>query len=89
VAKSGAGTLDINGPLGTGGVAVSASTGTTRFHTSQTLAALTIGAGANVVFSSGPPPAPLAFGPVPEPGTLGLLLVGTLGVLNRRRRAGV
>jgi hypothetical protein len=89
VAQTGAGTLDINGPLGTGGVAVSASTGTTRFHTSQTLAALTIGAGANVVFSSGPPPAPLAFGPVPEPGTLGLLLVGTLGVLNRRRRAGV
>ncbi len=27
-------------------------------------------------------------GVVPEPGSLGLLLVGTLGVLNRRRRAG-
>jgi hypothetical protein len=89
VAQTGAGTLDINGPLGTGGVAVSASTGTTRFHASQTLASLTIGAGATVVFTSGPPPAPFAAGAVPEPGTLGLLLVGALGVLNRRRRAGV
>ena len=25
---------------------------------------------------------------VPEPGTLGLLLVGALGILNRRRRVG-
>jgi len=64
---------------------------------SQTLGSLTIGAGATVVFTSG-----LASGAfsgddkgagfaggaaVPEPGTLGLLLVGALGMLNRRRQA--
>jgi len=61
---------------------------------SQTLSSLTIGAGSTVTFTSG-----LAsfsgggkgasFGgtaTVPEPGTLGLLLIGALGVLNRRRR---
>jgi hypothetical protein len=32
--------------------------------------------------------APIQVGATPEPGSLGLLLVGTLGVLNRRRRAG-
>jgi hypothetical protein len=104
VAKSGAGTLDINGPLGTGGVTVNANTGTTRFHTSQTLASLTIGAGATVVFTSGvafadsgggktsgfgTPASSFGTGSavVPEPGTIGLLLVGALGVLGRRRRA--
>ena len=105
VAKSGAGTLDINGPLGTGGVTVSASTGTTRFHTSQTLNSLTIGAGSTVIFTSGvaafadsgggktsgfgTPASSFGTGSavVPEPGTIGLLLVGALGVLGRRRRA--
>ncbi|MCE9611793.1 MAG: autotransporter-associated beta strand repeat-containing protein [Chthoniobacter sp.] len=76
-----------------GGVAT-----TLRFGSvSQTLGSLTIGAGATVVFTSGT--ASGSFGGsggkgasvgsaavVPEPGTLGLLLVGALGLLNRRRK---
>ena len=66
---------------------------------SQTLTSLTIGAGATVVFTSGLASGSLTgddgggkaagFGggaTVPEPGTLGLLLVGALGLLKRRRR---
>ena len=83
VVKSGAGTLEISGALGSGGVTLDATAGTTRLHLSQTLASLTIGAGATVVFAS---PLP-AFAPatVPEPGTFGLMLVGALGMLRRRR----
>ena len=86
VAKSGAGTLEINGAIGSGGVTLDATAGTTRLHLSQTLASLTIGAGATVVFAS---PLP-AFAPatVPEPGTFGLMLVGALGMLRRRRGQG-
>ena len=64
---------------------------------SQTLGSLTIGAGATVVFTSGAASGAFSSGDkgagfgggatVPEPGTLGLLLVGALGMLNRRRRA--
>jgi autotransporter-associated beta strand protein len=64
---------------------------------SQTLSSLTIGAGATVVFTSGTASGAFSGGDkgagfgggatVPEPGTLGLLLVGALGMLNRRRRA--
>jgi autotransporter-associated beta strand protein len=71
-----------------------------RFGTvSQTLSSLTIGAGATVVFTSGAASGSFGGGDkgagfgslgggatVPEPGTLGLLLVGALGMLNRRRR---
>jgi len=67
---------------------------------SQTLSSLTIGAGATVIFTSGTASGALTGGGgggkapsfdggsavVPEPGTLGLLLVGALGLLNRRRR---
>jgi autotransporter-associated beta strand protein len=107
------GTANVNGTLGTApGLAVvtvtDAGNGTKlRFGTvSQTLSSLTIGAGATVIFTSGPASGSLtgddgggkaggfgssasSFGggaTVPEPGTLGLLLVGALGMLNRRRR---
>jgi autotransporter-associated beta strand protein len=67
---------------------------------SQTLGSLTIGAGSTVVFTSGLATGAFSGGgggdkgagfggggaTVPEPGTLGLLLVGALGMLNRRRR---
>jgi len=96
------GTLNVNGTLATGlavtvtDTANGASTKLRFGSVSQTLGSLTIGAGATVVFTSG-----LASGAfsgddkgagfaggaaVPEPGTLGLLLVGALGMLNRRRR---
>ena len=65
---------------------------------SQTLSSLTIGAGATVTFTSGTAMGAFSGGSggkapsfgggsavVPEPGTLGLLLVGALGLLNRRR----
>ena len=68
---------------------------------SQTLSSLSIGAGATVIFTSGTATgsfssdfkAPSGFASggfgsaaVPEPGTIGLLLVGALGVLHRRKR---
>ncbi|MCE9608820.1 MAG: autotransporter-associated beta strand repeat-containing protein [Chthoniobacter sp.] len=69
-----------------------------RFGTvSQTLGSLTIGAGATVVFTSGTASGSFSSGGkgaglggsavVPEPGTLGLLLVGALGALGRRRQS--
>ena len=96
-----AGTTNVNSVLGTGSSAV-AVTGATflKFGSvSQTLASLSIDAGSTVTFSSGLASftsevgnkAP-SFGGgsavVPEPGTIGLLLVGALGILNRRRRVG-
>jgi hypothetical protein len=66
---------------------------------SQTLSSLTIGAGATVVFTSGTASGAFSGGDgggkapsfgggavVPEPGTIGLLLVGALGMMGRRRR---
>ena len=92
------GTTIVNSAVGTGASTVNANAGTTmKFGTvSQTLASLNIGAGATVTFTSGPASfsgdgKATGFGGgtvVPEPGTLGLLLVGALGVLHRRRRAG-
>ena len=90
------GTTNINGVLGTApGSATVQANATTRFGSvSQSLASLTIGAGATVVFTSGA--AGFSSGGkgssgggsalVPEPSALGLLLVGTLGMLTRRRR---
>jgi hypothetical protein len=91
-----AGTTTVDGAVGSGSSAVSATgAGTTlRFGTvSQTLSSLTIGAGSTVIFTSGAASFTggegKAFGGgavVPEPGSLGLLLTGVLGLLGRRRR---
>ena len=90
---SGGGTTLVNGPLGNGSSVASATNGGHLAFgtTSQTLASLNIGAGSTVSFSGG---AASAFGSpgfkstanVPEPGTIGLLLVGALGMLGRCRR---
>ncbi|MEI8106833.1 MAG: PEP-CTERM sorting domain-containing protein, partial [Verrucomicrobiota bacterium] len=63
---------------------------------SQTLGSLTIGAGSTVTFTGGEALGSFSGGSkvsgfvgastVPEPGTIGLLLVGALGFVNRRRR---
>lgn len=65
---------------------------TLNFSVSQTLGSLTIGAGAPVALTSDV--ASLAGSgslgggstALPEPGTIGLLLMGAVGVLSRRRR---
>ena len=91
------GTTNVNSILGSGASTVSVTGATTlKFGSvSQTLSSLTIGAGSTVVFTSGFASFSGGGGKgtslggtttVPEPGTLGLLLVGALGVLNRRRR---
>jgi fibronectin-binding autotransporter adhesin len=97
-----AGTTNVNGLLGTapGAAVVTVDAGASlKFGTiSQELASLDIGEGSTVTFmggsasgaftsSGGGSKAP-SFGAavVPEPGTFGLLLVGALGMLNRRRR---
>ncbi|MEI8106873.1 MAG: autotransporter-associated beta strand repeat-containing protein [Verrucomicrobiota bacterium] len=98
------GTLNVNGELGTTPVngtasVVVADSANLKFgDVSQTLSSLTIGAGATVTFTSGVASGAFSGGggkdlslgnaAVPEPGTLGLLLTGALGVLNRRRRQG-
>ncbi|MCE9612342.1 MAG: autotransporter-associated beta strand repeat-containing protein [Chthoniobacter sp.] len=91
-----AGTTNVNSVLGNGTSAVSVTGATTlKFGSvSQTLSSLSIGAGSTVTFTSGVAAfsgggkAPSLGGSavVPEPGTIGLLLVGALGLLNRRRR---
>ncbi len=90
------GTTNVNSVLGGGSSTVSVTGATTlKFGSvSQTLSSLTIGAGSTVTFTSGVAAFSGGGGgkvtslgsTVPEPGTLGLLLVGALGVLNRRRR---
>ena len=97
-----AGTLNVNGTLGTlpGLAVVTASNAGTHLRfgsVSQTLSSLSIGAGARVTFTSGT--ASSSFGGsgkdavidessavVPEPGTIGLLLVGALGLSGCRGR---
>ena len=90
------GTTNVNGTLGTGisTVSVTGASSLKFGSVSQTLGSLTIGAGSTVTFTSGlasfsgdnGKPASFGTSTVPEPGTLGLLLIGALGVLNRRRR---
>ena len=83
------GTTSVNTTLGSGTSTVTANA-TVNFYASQTLASLTIADGVEVTFGDS---LPFAGGPeksgapalVPEPGALGLLLVGALGVLVRRR----
>ena len=88
-----AGTLELSGALTLD--TLTASGGTTYVESSSTLTALNISDGATVVLGTAPPspgfeaPAlPEAAGQaaVPEPGSVGLLLVGALGLLARRRR---
>ena len=92
---AGAGATIVNSAIGTGTTAVVAH-GNIRFGTvSQRFASLTIGAGAKVTFTSGVASFAgedgkgAAFGgpvAVPEPGAVGLLLVGALGLVAARRR---
>ena len=79
-----AGTTNVNSMLGTGDSIVNANA-ETNFGADQKLAELNIGA--NAVVRIGAAPGPLAgVAVVPEPGSLGLLLVGALGFLGWRRR---
>lgn len=81
------GTTNVNGSF-TNGTAVVNANATLNFTTSQTLGELNIGAVALVSVEDLTPFAGAGKSVmVPEPGTIGLLLVGALGVLARRRRA--
>ncbi len=79
-----AGTTNLDNALGTGTSTLNANA-TTNISVSETLAALNIG---TVPFA--PPEAGLGGGKasavVPEPAAFGLLMVGALGILARRRR---
>ena len=81
---------NVSTAIGTGTTTVNANS-TMNFYASQTLAALNIADGVEVTFGDGMPFAGGADkigGPalVPEPGSMGLLLVGALGFLGHRRR---
>ena len=93
------GVTNIYTALGTGTSTITANAAL-NIYASQTLASLSIADGVTVSFGDGNPfaPAPVkplaAFGggapaglSVPEPGALGLLLVGALGFIARRRRS--
>ena len=98
LSKTGLGTLTLETAVGTGFLSVHALQGTLDFETSQTLDALVIEQGATVTLSAlFTPPAPaVADGAallagstaqgVPEPGSIGLLILGACGLLGARRR---
>jgi hypothetical protein len=86
------GTTNLAGTLGTGNSTINAN-----ISASQTLAALNIGAGAEVSFGSGAfvslgeistfgGSAGPTYEAVPEPSAMALLVVGVLGFCGRRRR---
>ena len=94
-----AGTLDISTNAN---YAVVNANSTTNFYGTHDLSALNVAAGVEVTFGDTPPPfadspdkladfggsdVGSAAGVVPEPGSIGLLLVGALGFLGRRRRS--
>lgn len=79
------GTTHLHTALGSGTSSLLVASGAAaKISASQTLAALTIGAGATVTFSSGAPS--FAGAAVPEPGACALLALGTLGIAAHRRR---
>jgi autotransporter-associated beta strand protein len=101
---AGAGMTNVNSPLGTGlsdgtGTDVVAG-GNLRFgNVSQTLNSLSIGEGATVTFTSelavgslggsgGEKAVGLGSAVVPEASSVGLLMLGSLGILGRRRLSG-
>ena len=84
------GVTNLHSALGTGTSVLNANA-TVNIHASQTLAALNIADGVEVTFGDGLGLAgePEKFGApalVPEPGALGLLAVGALGLMGHRRR---
>lgn len=87
---TGAGVTNLNASF-TGGTSTVNANATLNINASQSLAALNVGAGVEVTFGEAVllAPAPDKFSApalVPEPGALGLLLVGVLGLAARRRR---
>ena len=90
------GVTNLYSVLGSGTSTITAAA-TLNIYASQTLASLTIADGVEVTFGDGTPFAPEPVKPsapfggggaglVPEPGSLGLLMVGALGFIARRRR---
>jgi hypothetical protein len=91
------GITNVETAFGTGSSTVNANA-EVHFGTSQTVAALNVGAGGVVRLDAtggalagfGEPASTFGSGPMvatlPEPGSMGLLLVGALGLLGRRRR---
>ncbi len=77
------GTTNVESALLSGATVI--ANATTNFGTSQTLAALNIGAAPSLPFATVTSDVEFAAA-VPEPSAIGLLALGALGVLGRRRR---